>query len=328
MNSLTQQVGRQLAAKRDRNAATMLARKAEIYDAIPKIKAIDIEMAGMVKEIVGALTSSQRDAKAAAQQVANIGKMLAQKKRQLLRDNRYPADYLDPLYDCASCRDEGYLENGQRCHCFEAALVALAYQDNDLRAKLQTENFAAFDLNLFSDQTTTEQPVSQRQNMAKIVDSAMAFIANFDDDNQANLLFYGNTGRGKTFLCSCIAKALIDQGKQVVYQTAYKLFDTIGGHRFDGDQTAKLRYQLLNSCDLLIIDDLGTELVNSFTNSELFNLINSRLLEQKKTIISTNLTPEALTKQYGERIVSRIVGHYRVLHFFGDNLRYHLQQGN
>ncbi len=322
MNDLTRQVGKQLADKRARNSATALARKAEIYNAIPKIKAIDIEMANIVKEVIGALANAPNSAAAASQQVANMGKQLLQKKRQLLRDNNFAEDYLDPIYDCAICHDEGYLEDGRRCQCFKNALLALAYQHSDLRAKLRKENFESFKLNLFSDQIEADESLSQRQNMANIVDSAMSFIANFDENNQENLLFYGDTGQGKTFLCSCIAKSLIDQGRQVVYQTAYKLFEAIGNYRFAGDDAAKTRYQLLSQCDLLIIDDLGTELMNTFTHSELFNLINMRLLEQKKTIISTNLSPQELSEHYGDRIISRIIGHYHIMRFFGEDLRF------
>ncbi len=322
MNDLMRQVGKQLADKRARNSAITLERKREIYDAIPKIKAIDIEMASIVKEVIGALADAPNSAIDASQQAANMSKLLTQKKRQLLRDNNFPADYLDPIYDCAICHDEGYLDDGKRCQCFASALLSLAYQNSDLRAKLNKENFDTFKLNLFSDQIEEDESLSQRQNMANNVESAMGFIANFDDNNQENLLFYGNTGQGKTFLCSCIAKALIDQGKQVVYQTAYKLFEAIGNYRFASDDAAKMRYQLLSQCDLLIIDDLGTELMNTFTHSELFNLINMRLLEQKKTIISTNLSPQELSEQYGDRIISRIIGHYRIMRFFGEDLRF------
>ncbi len=322
MNDLINQVNRQLEAKRTRNTALAQSRKQEVYDAIPQIKAIDIELANIVKEMVSALANNATNAPLAAKEVAKIGKSFVQKKRQLLKANNLPTDYLDPIYDCKICQDNGYLENGSRCACFKAALIDLAYRNSDLRAKLDSENFDTFKLNIFSDQIRDGEAISPRQNMAEIVEIATAFIANFGDKNQENLLFYGDTGQGKTFLCSCIAKALIDNGYHVIYQTAYKLFDTVKDYRFSDSADAKTRYQLLTDCDLLIIDDLGTELINTLTHAELFNLINIRLLKQKKTIISTNLYPKELSEQYNERTSSRILGYYRLLAFMGDDLRF------
>ncbi len=323
MNSLIKDVNKQLEAKRTRNAAVSQSRKQEVYDVIPQIKAIDIELANIVKEMVNALANNATNAPLAAKEVAKIGKSFVQKKRQLLKAHNFPADYLDPLYDCAHCQDSGYLEDGTRCTCFKAALIDLAYRNSDLRAKLNSENFDTFKLNIFSDQVKDGEAISPRQNMAEIVEIVMSFIASFAENNQENLLFYGDAGQGKTFLCSCIAKALIDGGYHVIYQTALNLFEIVENYRFGpADEDAKTRYRLLSNCDLLIIDDLGTEMINTLTHAELFNLINMRLLKQKKTIISTNLSPNDLRDHYDERLSSRLVGHYRVMRFLGEDLRY------
>ncbi len=322
MHDLIRRAGQIIAQKRVKNAEISRARKAEIYQKIPQIQALDAEMASVVKEVVNALAAQREHAQLATEQIAQTGRALAQKKRQLLEAGGFAADYLDPLYDCVQCQDEGYLPNGQRCQCFKRTLIDLAYQDNDLRTKLTTENFDSFQLNLFSDQPVADEAISQRQNMVKNAEVATAFIANFKSDNAENLLFYGPTGQGKTFLCSCIAKSLIDREYHVIYQTAYKLFETIKSHRFADDALSTARYRLLTKCDLLIVDDLGTELINTFTNAELFNLINARLLERKKTIISTNLNPETLSEHYGARIFSRLAGHYKMLRFFGEDIRY------
>ncbi len=324
MNELIKNVNRQLEAKRTRNTAIAQSRKQEVYDGIPQIKAIDVEMAKIVKEMISALANNANNAPIAAKEVAKIGKSFVQKKRQLLQANNLPADYLDPIHDCSNCQDSGYLEDGSRCTCFKAALIDLAYRNSDLRNKLKKENFDTFKLNIFSDSVAESEALSPRQNMANTVETAMSFIANFAEKNQENLLFYGDTGQGKTFLCSCIAKALIDSGYHVIYQTAYKLFDTVKDYRFSDSTDAKTRYHLLTDCDLLIIDDLGTELINTLTHAELFNLINVRLLKQKKTIISTNLYPEELPTQYDERTSSRIIGYYKLLRFMGDDLRLNL----
>ncbi len=322
MNDLIQQVNRQFEKKRLRNDAIAKNRKEEIYKSIPKIKAIDVEMAQIMQEIIKTVTESPQNAKHGAQQAAKIGKSLNAQKRRLLSENGFAEDYLERIFDCPICQDEGYLEDGTRCSCFRKALNDLAYRHSDLRAKLKKENFDTFKLELFSDQVLPDEEISQRENMTNIVETSMAFIENIKMPHVENLLFYGSPGQGKTFMCSCIAKALIDADYHVVYQTAYKMFDTIKDYKFANDLAARTRYQLLIDCDLLIVDDLGTELINTFTHTELFHIINARLLEQKKTLISTNLSPQELREHYGERIISRLIGHYRIIRFFGDDLRF------
>ena len=153
----------------------------------------------------------------------------------------------------------------------------------------------------------------------------MNFIENFDDVNEKNLLFTGNTGLGKTFLSSCIANELLKQRKNVLYQTAPVMLDTIIDYRFGKSNVDKSIYDNLLTVDLLIIDDLGTECINQMKFTELFNIINTRLLNQHaitKTIISTNLSLKNLYDTYDERIVSRIVGNYHICYFFGDDIRF------
>ncbi len=322
MNDLIQQVNRQFEKKRLRNKAIVKKRKEEIYSTIPKIKAIDIEMAQVMQEIIKAVTENPQNAKRAAEQAATIGKSLSAQKRELLTANGFAEDYLERIFDCPVCRDAGYLEDGTRCSCFSKSLIDLAYRNSDLRSKLKRENFDAFKLELFSEEILPDEEISQRDNMTNIVETSMAFIENIKTPHVENLLFYGSPGQGKTFMCSCIAKALIDANYHVVYQTAYKMFDTIKDFKFANDSAARTRYHLLIDCDLLIIDDLGTELINTFTHAELFHIINTRLLEQKKTLISTNLSPQELREHYGERIISRLIGHYRIIRFFGEDLRF------
>ncbi len=322
MNDLIRQVNRQFEKKRLHNDAIVKKRKEEIYSAIPQIKAIDIEMAKIMQEIIKAVSENPQNAAHAAAEASKIGKSLTAKKRQLLSDNGFAADYLDRILNCPTCRDSGYLENGKRCDCFRKALVDLAYRNSDLRSKLKKENFDTFKLELFSEEVLPNEEISQRENMTNIIETSMAFIENIKTPHVENLLFYGSPGQGKTFMCSCIAKALIDANYHVVYQTAYKMFDIIKDFKFANDSAARTRYQLLVDCDLLIIDDLGTELINTFTHAELFHIVNARLLEQKKTLISTNLSPQELRDSYGERIISRLIGHYRIIRFFGDDLRF------
>ena len=228
---------------------------------------------------------------------------------------------MDYRYQCSHCSDTGYIGH-KKCACFRQRLIDSAYRQSNLGAVLTRENFSTFDIDLFSDEKYEGYPKTPRQNMMDILSRCESFAHNFDSDSE-NLLFYGGTGLGKTFMCNCIAKKLLDKGKAVLYLTAFKLFKILEEYRFRPED-ARLDQDLLDfifSCDLLIIDDLGTELANSFTTAELFNIINSRILERKKTIISTNLQPEELIDTYSQRVFSRISAHYTALEFYGRDLR-------
>ena len=175
---------------------------------------------------------------------------------------------------------------------------------------------------------TLIKSVGGTDNILKIKEICVNFINNFDNPDEKNLLFTGNTGLGKTFLSSCIANEIIKKQKNVLYQTAPIMLDTIIDYRFGKSNIDKNMYDNLLDVDLLIIDDLGTECINNMKFTELFNIINSRLLNQNKitkTIISTNLSLKNLYDTYDERIVSRLVGHYNLCYFFGDDIRFKKQ---
>ncbi|HBC97349.1 MAG TPA: DNA replication protein DnaC, partial [Clostridium sp.] len=158
---------------------------------------------------------------------------------------------------------------------------------------------------------------SPRKNMEKIADISWNFIENFNSIDE-NLLFYGDSGTGKSFLANCIAKELLDRGHMVIYRTAVDLIKDLKGARFDSQEELE---DLLINCDLLIIDDLGTEALTEFSKTELFNLLNRKLLKRRKMIISTNFTIEALLKNYSERISSRLLGNFTLCKFYGEDIR-------
>ena len=191
---------------------------------------------------------------------------------------------------------------------------------------LEKENFANFNVRMFSDKPNKElykSEMSPRENIELIKEKSIAFIENFDNPNEKNLIFTGSTGLGKTFMINCIANEILKQGKTVLYQTAPIMLDSIIDEKFGNVETKiNLQENILN-VDLLIIDDLGAERVNDLKITELFTIINSRLLNPKlKTIISSNLTIEELFKTYTNRIGSRLVGNYKFLRFFGEDLRF------
>ncbi|MBQ9014268.1 MAG: ATP-binding protein, partial [Bacilli bacterium] len=245
-------------------------------------------------------------------------------KEDLLIKYKVPAGYLELQHVCNVCKDKGFLENGQKCNCFKQQIINEAYKMSNISRMLEKENFATLDTSIFSSEKDPESNISPQQNMLQIVSICESFVLDFDKDNGENLLFYGDTGLGKTFMCNCIAKSLLDRGNLVIYQTAFKMFEIIEEYKFKNSDNhiSKANYENLFDCDLLIIDDLGTELTNSFTNSELFNILNTRLLSGKKTIISTNLSPMQLGSNYAQRIFSRIFDRFKMVKFLGRDLRW------
>ena len=256
------------------------------------------------------------------------------KKFEILNSIGIKPSDLAPNFECKICNDTGYIEqNGinKMCNCLKQRVFNIEYNKSNL-GNLEKENFSNFNLNMYSDEVNFEKyksKISPRNNMLKIKSSAEKFIQNFDSPDEKNLILMGNSGLGKTFLSNCIANELLKKGKTVLYQTAPVMLDEIINYRFDKPNCNKDIIDNLLSVDLLIIDDLGTENINSMKFTEIFNIINSRLLNQTKkitkTIISTNLTLQNIYSIYDERIASRIVGYYTVCKFFGDDIRFKLK---
>ena len=248
-------------------------------------------------------------------------------KQLLLKKLNISDDFFLPDYSCKLCNDTGYLVNNSTimCSCLKQKLLNIEYNRSNI-SSLEKENFNTFDFSVFSnnaDEKKYNSNISPRENMKKIRKICEDFIQNFDDPKEKNLLFTGNTGLGKTFLTNCIANELLKSGKTVLYQTSPVMLDSILDYRFGKNNN--FNYSDLLSVDLLIIDDLGTESLNNMKFSELFNILNTRLLNQNhhitKTIISTNLSLNNLFKTYDERISSRLAGYYNICKFFGDDIR-------
>ena len=249
---------------------------------------------------------------------------LKEQKQNFLKMHNIPESDLEIQYECPICEDTGFLKNGEKCNCFKQALINEYYKMSNISKNFKTQNFNTLDLSLFSDDIIPELNISSKQNILEISAICEMFVQNFTKDNEENLLFYGDTGLGKTFMSNCIAKALLDKGFTVIYQTSFKMFEIIEEYKFRNSDNYLSRddYENLFECDLLIIDDLGTELTNSFTLSELFIILNTRLLNGKKTIISTNLNPTQLGELYSQRIFSRIFDNFKMIKFIGSDLRW------
>lgn len=324
MREMVKEILKEYQRKREKAEKEQKDRIREVYSVIPRIREIDQTIYKLGLQCTKSLL--RLDIPLWKEYIDGLKQeieVLKEEKKQLLKKHHYPPDYLEMHYHCCTCKDTGYIGN-QQCNCFKQQLINRAYQQSNLGDILERENFSTFDIGLYPDEKYENYPLTPRQNMVNIVSICEGFVHNFDKENGENLLFFGSSGLGKTFLCNCIAKELLDRGKLVVYLTAFNLFRILEQYRFDQSQSHENREQLdsILTCDLLIIDDLGTELSNSFTISELFNIINTRLLERKKTIISTNLTLQELLETYQQRVFSRISGHYKALEFYGPDLRW------
>lgn len=258
---------------------------------------------------------------------------LKNEKKLILDKEKIDEKLLKPKYECKLCKDTGYLyykdKKTEMCNCLKQKLIDKLYNKSNL-GNVKKENFANFNIDLFSDKKDIEKNkmnISPRENIEKIKKASIKFVENFEDPNTKNLFFTGNTGLGKTYMTNCIANEILKKGKTVLYQTAPVLLETIIDNKFNkykNSKTSDLYNQVLEA-DLLIIDDLGTEVPNNMKISELFTILNSRALNLNnkltRTIISTNLSIEKIFEVYEERIGSRIAGFYDIYYFFGEDLR-------
>lgn len=253
---------------------------------------------------------------------------LKKEKEKILNSLSIKKEDLLPNYECKICNDTGYIKENNKtimCNCLKQKLFNIEYNKSNI-GNIEKENFNNFNINLYSEEIDKELNVSPKENIKTIKNIADNFINNFENPEEKNLLFTGNTGLGKTFLCNCIASEILKKGKTVLYQTAPVMLDSIIDYRFNKENfNINIIDNILN-VDLLIIDDLGTESLNSMKLTELFTIINSRVLNQNnkitKTIISTNLDLKNIFNIYNERIGSRIVGYYNICKFIGDDIRF------
>ena len=287
------------------------------YAKLPELKMVHQSMSELsVKQARKLLEGDEN----ALQELKNQIKLLSKQAKDLLVAGGFPANYLEPVYDCPDCKDTGYIDN-KKCHCFQKAVIDMLYTQSNLKNILQEENFDTFSLSYYSaNHIDPKTGTSSLSNMQKAYTAARDFVDTFGREFR-NLFLYGDTGVGKTFLSNCIAKELIDRSHSVIYLSSFELFDTLAKSKFGKAETANQMNEHIFDCDLLIIDDLGTELANSFTVSQLFLCLNERLLRRKSTIISTNLSLESLVDIYSERTFSRITSNYTMLKLTGDDIR-------
>lgn len=292
-------------------------RRKEAYEKLPRLKEIDEEVASLsahkVRKLLQGTETGLEDLKSSIS-------LLSLERRALLTGSGYPEDYLEMSYTCPLCQDTGYI-GSEKCICFKKAEIELLYTQSNLKEILEKENFDHFSFSYYSDTIKNEATgLSALETAKRAHHTAKEFVKNFDRDFQ-NLFIYGNTGVGKTFLSHCIAHDLLHSAHCVLYFSAFDLFDLLANSTFSAKKESSAGDDLIFDCDLLIIDDLGTELTNSFVSSQLFLCINERIMRRKSTIISTNLELENFSEIYSERTFSRIASNYHMIKLIGKDIR-------
>ncbi len=303
-------------------------RKKELYLSYPQLEKIDNSISTI--SIKTAKKILNNNSQKTLDELKNEIESLKKEKENLLKSLNVPKSYLDVQYDCNICKDTGYVfENGlsTMCNCLKQKIYNLEYNQKNIN-NIDSQNFDNFNLNLFSDKSDKKKyntDLSPRENILYIKKVAENFIQNFDNTETKNLIFSGGTGLGKTFLSNCIINALLGKGKTVMYQTSPVMLDNLIADLFAKPENQTGISNNLLTVDLLVIDDLGTETMNSMKFTELYKIINTRLLSQNgkslKTIISTNLDLNGLFNTYDERLMSRFIGYYDIYKFYGDDIR-------
>lgn len=314
---LYSKVRREFDAKRLNHLNELDQRREEVYRKCPRICEIEQEIEQNGMKLAQLAIRGQQDVEELAQQVARRNAKLVDEKKTLLHTNGFAEDYMTNVWDCAKCEDKGEFDFSF-CDCFQKRMLEKAYEQSNMARMMQQQTFENFRLDFYSDRPEDgQESVSPRAQMKYIAGQCMQFAQQFERDTQRSLFMFGPTGQGKTFLSSCIAKVVMDRGYTVLYQTAGTLFSMIADSKFASyDAPVKMDVENLHQCDLLIIDDVGTEVITQYTVSVFFELLNSRMVSGKKMVLNSNLSLKELQDIYSQRIASRIAG-FEILRFIG-----------
>ena len=318
-NSQYDAIMREYGRQQIENHHKLEERRKEIYARLPVVRQLEAEIA---ERSVACAKKLLEGDKSVLDRLKEDLKDLREQKALIIRAAGYPDDYLELHYRCPDCRDTGLID-GRKCHCFLQAQMKLLHAQSNLEDVLERENFKALSYEYYDDTEILPQlGITNAAYMRRVVAGCREFVRDFDKKHD-NLLFTGSTGVGKTFLTNCIARELMDDFHSVIYLTASDLFDVFSRNKFDYDNAEDMKdmYRFILDCDLLIIDDLGTELNNSFTSSQLFYCINERMNMSRSTIISTNRTLARLRDSYTDRVTSRIMSGYRIIPLYGGDIR-------
>lgn len=327
-NSILNDLLKEYEQKRLESSRDAEKRKKELYLSNPELQEIDDKLSSISINTAKAILKNNSNEY--LNNLKNEIESLKLEKSKILKAINIPDDYLSIKYECNICKDTGYIfENGKSsmCNCLKQKIYNLEYNQKNTN-NIDNQTFDNFNINLFSDKVDEKKynsSISPRENISDIKGSIESFISNFDNPETKNLIFSGGTGLGKTFLSNCIVNEMLKKGKTVMYQTAPVMLENLIADLFSKPENQSGISNNLLTVDLLVIDDLGTETMNSMKFTELYKVINTRLLNQNgkslKTIISTNLDLKGLFNTYDERLVSRFIGYYDIYRFYGDDIR-------
>lgn len=308
------------AGIRDRHRHELEKRRTRAYARIPELQALDRQTPSLAVDLLrkrlaeepGA-AASDTGRSAGAYSFREKAAEITRRREQLLTENGFPPDYLEMTWDCPDCRDTGYIGR-EKCHCLRRRETAVLYDQSNLEALAADADFSALSEQYYAGEDL--------ENFRKARRACMQFVEEFGHTYR-NLYLYGTVGTGKTMLSVCAARALIDRGYSVLYFSAASLFDRLADCTFSSGSRDDLREftRDLYGCDLLIIDDLGTEFTNAFVASQLFSCISERELNRRPTVISTNLSLRELQARYSDRVFSRITSTYEICKLTGQDIR-------
>ena len=290
-------------------------RRAEVHTALPEVAKIDAMLAKTGLSLMGAALADKNQRERLFEELKAENLRLNAERDRLLVEAGYPADYTDVKYECPTCSDSGYV-GIKMCDCMKKALTLAGFESSGISRLLETQTFDNFSLDFYQDNPDAYRVMSGNLNAAK------DYAENFDPSTSKSLFFVGGTGLGKTHLSSAIARRVIEGGFDVFYVTAINMVSDFEAEQFGNHRGVRGEFtDKYFDCDLLILDDLGTELTNQFTVSCLYNVLNMRINRRLPTVISTNLMQNELMQKYSERITSRILGEFRILPFLGTDIR-------
>lgn len=313
-----------LQARRETRARDRAILQAKLYREYPALPGLDAKLRGTMAELAELALSGQPDHAARLEAIKGRNLDLQAQRKALLEGAGYSADALDDLPACPNCRDSGWV-GAKMCGCLQELCAQEQMKQLSDLLNLGTQSFDLARLDLYSDQPWQGQARSPRENMKRVIAVCEGYARQFDTYPLKNLFFSGGTGLGKTFLSACVAKAVSQGGHSVVYDTAINVFSRFEARKFarqaDEEREARDDTRRYLNCDLLILDDLGSELTTPFVQSALYELVNSRLSSGRRTIISSNLSMDAIRARYTPQIASRLEGEYQELTFYGDDIR-------
>jgi len=285
------------------------ARRREVYAKIPELRVLDAMLASTASRIMDAIGSDDTEKKISEVRADNE-KLLSQ-RGDILRAFGYPEDYTDVHYDCEKCGDTGYVDT-KMCSCMRRALVEAGYMSSGISALMRTQSFENFSADYYPNAS----------EMKRVCDGLRRYAEEFDSETYKNFLFIGGTGLGKTHLSTSVAAKVIERGFDVFYVSACSMISDFEAKRFGyRDAKESVNTERYYSADLLIIDDFGAEMSTQFTVSCYYDVINTRMISAKSTIINTNLGKKELKERYGDRITSRLFGEYLPIVFSGTDIR-------